>query len=101
MTRSGWLNLSSDMAKVKVYFVGVDYWNRPTFREIRDGKRLNRYYCDVFKLFDYGTSEDEVLKWYTAVGTSNIVYKGSMFVSEPDGGTANVEIIRKEDINHE
>lgn len=81
------------MAKVKVYYAGVDEWNRPVFKEIA-GKR---YYCDVFHLFDYNAPEEEVLKWYASAGTSAICYKGSRFDSEPEGDPADVEIVTRKE----
>lgn len=80
--------------KVKVFFVGIDYWNSPTFREVLDEEN---YYCDPYKLFDYNTTEEKILAWYSFVGTAAIFYKGNSFDSEPLGSPANVEIVTREE----
>ena len=81
------------MEKVKIYFVGVDEFNRPTFCSI-DGKR---FYCDIDHLVKYDESEDEIIRYYKAFGTSHIFYKGRMFKSEPEGDFCCVEIVSKEE----
>ena len=80
--------------KVKVYFAGVDDWERPTFRAIFD---KTKYYCDIYKLFDYNTTEEKNLSWYSLVGTAAIFYKGSRFDSEPMGSPAEVEIVTRKE----
>lgn len=75
----------------KVYFVGVDEWNRPTFREI--GTR--RYFCDTDNLVRYDAKEEEIIDRYKRIGTASICYKGSQFESEPMGDPADVEILTK------
>lgn len=83
--------------KVKIYFAGVDDWNRPTFREVLDNKR---YYCDIYKLFDYNTTEETITAWYSLVGVAGIVFKGNNFDAEPLGTRYNVELVtRQEAIN--
>ena len=77
------------MKKVQVYFAGVDYWNRPVFKDIN----RKRYYCDVFHLVNYNATEDEVLGCYKEVGTAGICYKGTDFESEPSGTHAEVELL--------
>lgn len=78
--------------KVKVYFAGVDDWDRPTFRAVFD---KTKYYCDIYKLFDYDATEEKILSWYSLVGTAAIFYKGSRFDSEPMGSPADVEIVTR------
>lgn len=80
--------------KVKIYFAGVDDWNRPTFREVLN---KSRYYCDIYKLFDYNTPEDKIMDWYSFVGVAGIVFKGSCFDSEPYGERVNVELVTREE----
>lgn len=80
--------------KVKVFFVGIDYWNSATFREVFDEEK---YYCDIYKVFDYNTTEEKILAWYSFVGTAAIVYKGNSFDSEPLGSRVNLEIVTREE----
>lgn len=80
--------------KVKVYFAGVDYWNRATFREVFDEEK---YYCDIYKVFDHNTTEEKIIAWYSCVGTAAISYKGNSFDSEPWGDPAKVEIVTREE----
>ncbi len=77
--------------KSKVYFVGVDDWNRPVFREI--GTR--RYFCDTDNLVRYDAKEEEIIDRYKRIGTASICYKGSSFDAEPMGDPADVEILTK------
>lgn len=79
--------------KSKVYFVGVDDWNRPVFREI--GTR--RFFCDTDNLVSYDAKESDVIDKYKAIGTDTICYKGSSFDAEPMGDPADVEIITKKE----
>lgn len=80
--------------KVKICFVGVDEWNRPTFCEVLN---KSRYYCDICKLFDFNTTEEEIMDWYSLVGVSGIVFKGSCFYSEPYGELVNVELVTRDE----
>lgn len=80
------------MMKIKVYFAGVDEWNRPVFRSVHNKQA---YYCDVVHLVDYKAKEEEVLAHYAAVGTSGITYKGTRFDSEPMGDPAEVELVTR------
>ena len=79
--------------KIKVYFAGVDEWNRPVFRSVQN---KHSYYCDVVHLVDYKAKEEEVLAHYAAVGTAGICYKGTRFDSEPMGDPAEVELVTLE-----
>ena len=74
----------------KVYFAGVDDWNRPTFRSVT---KKNVYYCDVFNLFDWGESEETILAFYEKRGTRSICYKGNTFDAEPQGDPENPPMI--------
>ena len=78
--------------KYVVCFVGVDEWNRPTFKEV--GTR-NRYFCDVDNLVRYDATEKEIIDRYNAIGTASICYKGNTFDSEPNGDPVEVEIVPK------
>ena len=82
------------MNKTKVYFSGIDGWNRPVFRSIFNSRE---YYCDVYNLFDYNETEAVVLAFYEVRGTASICYKGTMFDSEPDGDPADVEIVTRKE----
>lgn len=77
---------------IKIYFSGVDEWNRPVFRSV-----LNKhsYYCDVTNLFDYGITEEKVLEFYATVGTAGIIYKGTCLDSEPAGDHVEVELVTR------
>lgn len=74
----------------KVYFVGVDDWNRPTFRS---AYRKNVYYCDVYNLFDWGEDEETILAFYKEHGTRSICYKGNTFDAEPQGDPENPPMV--------
>lgn len=76
----------------EIFFVGVDEWNRPTFRAVSDNRR---FYCDTDNLFDYGAKEETVTGFYASnpCMLRHICYKGLMFDSEPDGTPVNVTII--------
>lgn len=82
------------MMKIKVYFAGVDEWNRPVFRSVQN---KHSYYCDVVHLVDYKAKEEEVLANYAAVGTAGICYKGTRFDSEPMGDPAEVELVTRKE----
>jgi hypothetical protein len=43
-------------------FIGVDEWNRPIFKVINVEKQY--FLSDVENLFDLGTKEEEILKFY-------------------------------------
>lgn len=74
-----------------MYFVGVDEWNRPTFREIS----TRRYFCDTDNLVRYDAKEEEIIDRYKRIGTASICYKGSSFDAEPMGDPADVEILTR------
>ncbi|MDD6581618.1 MAG: hypothetical protein PUF10_02925 [Bacteroidales bacterium] len=81
---------------VKIVFMGVDDWNRPTFIATTHPKR---FFCDISNLFDYDAQESEVLAFYKEhpEKVNCICYKGSKFHSEPDGTQVDVEIISREE----
>lgn len=70
----------------QIRFVGVDEWNRPTFKET-DG---NRYYCDVEHLFNYGATEPEIK---AQADKLTPIFKGYTFNAEPQGDPCEVQII--------
>ncbi len=80
--------------KIKVYFAGVDEWNRPEYRSVSN---KHSYYCDVVHLVDYKAKEEEVLAHYAAVGTSCITYKGTRFDSEPMRDPVEVELVTRKE----
>jgi hypothetical protein len=87
--------------KTKVMYEGIDSWNRPVFRELRektgDTKPKNRYgSLDI--LFPYGESEEEVLK---KVEAGHLCYFGNHFDCEPHGYDCNVEIVKEADVPRE
>ena len=90
-------NEKRTMAKIKVYFAGVDYWSRPVFKSI-DGKH---YYCDTEHLVNGNVKESEILDWYKTNGTSSIIFKGRMFDSEPEGDCVDIEIVPYEEAKKE
>ena len=73
----------------KVYFINIDDWNRPVFRQVA----TSLYYGSTDKLFPYEESEAEVLK---TVKESDLTYFGSIFNCEPLGSQpGNIEIISR------
>lgn len=79
----------------KIFYVGVDDWNRPTFRSVENRRE---FYCDVFNLFDYYTPEDKIIEFY---GTEPVElnYKGWCFDSEPMGDPTQVVIVFRDTLN--
>ncbi len=78
--------------KIKIYFAGVDYWNRPVFKNL--GGRL--YFCDVEHLVNYDVTEEQILEHYRRHGTAGIIFKGWSLEDEPQGGQYDVELITQE-----
>ena len=74
-----------------VIFEGVDYWDRPVFKDVDSRDR----YGSVDVLFNFESSEDTVLKHMTE---SDLVYFGKAFGCEPMGtpAPANIRIKRQE-----
>ncbi len=77
------------MNNCEVWFVGIDSWNRPIFKD-----ELNNYYGSTNKLFPYPASEHDVMKIVTP---EDLTYFGSKFDCEPMGTpVSNITIIKKE-----
>lgn len=75
----------------KVQYVGIDFWNRPVFKDVR----ASDYYSSTEILFRYDASEAEVLNKITA---DDLTYHGHAFDSEPIGAKiSNMEIVRRSD----
>ena len=93
------------MAKspIKIEFVGIDDWSRPTFKsveklrymikETNDPYYAHAYFCDTENLFG-GVGESEILDFYrkNPDKVADIIYKGREFDSEPCGTRYNIEI---------
>ena len=85
------------MNKLRIKFVGVDYWNRPVFK----GMSKNSYYGDTDHLFREGATESEVIEYYKEFGDENIgdtlkkylTYFGSKFGCEPMGTPINNDTV--------
>jgi hypothetical protein len=75
---------------MKVEFEGIDTFNRPIFKEAGVKKRGARRFGSLRKLFDYGTTKEEVLK---EVRSDDLLFFGSSFGCEPAGCPCEVEII--------
>jgi len=70
-----------------VRFEGIDDFNRPIFKSIQFRNRFG----SVNKLFDYGATEEEVLKTITE---ADLCYFGTSFNCEPMGDYVdNIKII--------
>lgn len=74
----------------QVFYVGIDDWNRPTFRSVTNRRE---FFCDVVNLFDYYTPEDEIIDFYGTEPTELLCYKGPCFDSEPMGDPERVVIV--------
>jgi hypothetical protein len=72
----------------RVKYVGIDDWNRPIFRDIREDK--NEFYGSADLLFSFDATEADVLKEVTA---KDLCYFGTSFGCEPCGTPAEVEIV--------
>lgn len=75
--------------KTKIYFVGVDNFNRATFKAVDK----NEYYCTINSLFSEDATELQVLLACHDRPWVDICYKGKHFNSEPDGAPCDIEII--------
>ena len=86
-----------DGVALQIQFIGIDSWNRPIFKAL---DRENFFIGDNMHLFDYGATEDEVLKFYEDLELSKyLTYFGTHFGCEPWGltlETASIELIRNE-----
>jgi len=89
------------MKETKVMFEGIDSWNRPVFRALRDGKgdtRTKSRYGATGKLFPYGESEKVVLEQVTE---EDLCYFGSKFDCEPEGYDCTVKIVKETEVPKE
>lgn len=76
------------MKTIKIKFKGIDGWNRPVFKTL---EAPYRYFGSVTTLFDYGVTEDDVLK---KIDEDDLVYFGNSFDCEPMGtDSGNIEIV--------
>ena len=73
----------------KIHFIGIDDWNRPVFT---DEKKVN-YYGSTDILFEYGNTEETVLK---KIRVEHLTYFGRKFNCEPMGYDIvnEIEIVR-------
>lgn len=69
--------------KLKIKFVGIDYWGRPIFKPVEK----NYYLSDVNNLFNEGTSEQEIKEFYSQAKSLNdhITYHGRVIDTDPNG----------------
>ena len=67
----------------EVKFAGIDDWNRPVFK----ATDTNKHYGSTDILFDYGSSQDDVLK---IIEASNLLYFGDSFNCEPFGSEPEI-----------
>ncbi len=72
------------MEKAKAYFVGIDGWNRPVFKE--QGRK--NFYCVTDKLYSYGETPEQ-----SDIDKCPVVYKGSTFEAEPNYAVDDVMLI--------
>jgi hypothetical protein len=66
------------MKEILMAFVGVDYWNRPVFKDITK----EEYYGSTDMLFSECAGEWEVIN---TVEVEDLVYFGNSFACEPMG----------------
>lgn len=84
----------NERQKRLVKFVGIDDWNRPIFKVLEK----NYYLSDVHNLFDYGTTEEEIIEFYKDKELNrHLTYHGSKFDSEPMGNRLdyNFELVKE------
>lgn len=63
-------------------FRGIDDWNRPVFKD----KDVNIYFGSTFKLFNWDTPKEEIIKYFKE-SNETLEYFGNSFGCEPHGGT--------------
>lgn len=68
--------------KLKVKFIGIDYWNRAMFK--LEGKSV--YLSNVEILFDYDATENDVRE---KISESNLTYHGTDPEDDPMGTAVN------------
>ena len=73
-------NFNSRLIKFKT----IDAWNRPIFEVVNK----NYYLSDVDNLFDFGTTEKEIIDFYKdKILNKYLTYHGKKVDSEPNGGS--------------
>lgn len=76
--KKNWEQKRRETVQVKLKFVGIDNWNRPTWRAPDE----KAYYGSVNELFGYEATEEEVL---AKVDTYGLCYFGDHMGCEPMG----------------
>ena len=76
--KKNWTEERKKVAQQRLIFVGVDSWNRPVWK----APDIKAYYGSVNELFDYGDTEETILK---KVDTFDLCYFGDHFGCEPTG----------------
>ena len=76
--KKNWKNDREKVDQIKLIFVGIDSWNRPVWK----APDIKAFYGSVNELFDYGDTEETVLK---KVDTYSLCYFGDSFGCEPMG----------------
>jgi len=71
--------------KRELEFVGIDFWNRPQFKDAN-----GNYFGNVDVLFDYGATFEDVTKKITE---NDICYFGNEPDCDPDGRKIKAEKI--------
>lgn len=67
---------------LEVKFCGIDDWNRPVYKGVREDSTPLYFGC-VYRLFSYEATEEEVNKDITEF---DLEYFGRSFGCEPHGG---------------
>ncbi|RLD59817.1 MAG: hypothetical protein DRI97_00010 [Bacteroidetes bacterium] len=76
--KANWEVDREQVEQVQLIFVGIDSWNRPVWK----APDQRAYFGSVNELFDYESTEEEVLK---KVDTYGLCYMGDHFGCEPMG----------------
>ena len=71
---------------MKVFFAGVDSWNRPIFK-VTD---KNMYFGSTSRLLDFEATEQEALD---RVSEHDLEYFGTYFDCEPNGGRPSESLV--------
>ena len=74
------------MRTLDIKFVTIDNWNRPIFKPVDKSKHY--YLSDLFNLFDYGTTEEQIKDFYKDVSDhlrDYILYHGRSIDTDPNG----------------
>jgi len=78
--KKNWKKEREKTEQIKLVFVGIDSWNRPVWK----APDIKAYYGSVNELFNYGDTEETVLK---KVDTYDLCYFGDSFGCEPMGSS--------------